>query len=103
MTFLFMSLCPVALLHFTDLKAFPDSSNVRSLYSIFFSTGNRKSSKVLDVFCTLLARFGHTFVEYLLNSSAMRLFFYIALPLTFIDLGNLLELSLLFPAIFSLF
>ena len=88
--------CPAALLYFTDLIFFSNSSKVRSLYSIFFSTGNRKSSNVLDVFYILLARFGPTFVKYLLNSSAMRLFFFIEIPLTFIDLGNLLELIFTF-------
>ena len=100
MTLLSISSCPAALLCFTDLKAFSNSSKVRSLYSIFFCTGNRKSSNVLDVFCILLARFGPTFVKYLLNSSAMRLFFFIDFPLTFIDLGNLLELTLHFPVIY---
>ena len=58
--------------------------------------GNRKSSNVLDVFCILLARFGLTFVKYLLNPSAMRLFFFIDFPLTFVDLGSLLELTFTF-------
>ena len=100
MTWLSISSCPAALLDFTDLKAFSKSSEVRSLYSIFFCTGNRKSSNVLDVFCILLGRFGPTFVKYLSNSSEMRLFLFIYFPLTFIDLGNLLELTLYFPVIY---
>ena len=100
MTWLSISSCPAALLCFTDLKVFSNSSEVRSLYSIFFCTGNRKSSNVLDVFCILLGRFGPTFVKYLSNSSKMRLFFFIDFPLTFIDLGNLLELTLHIPVIY---
>ena len=99
MTLLSISSCLVALLCFTDLKFFSNFSKVRSLHTIFFCTGNRKSSNILDVLCILLARFGPTFVNYLLHSSAMLFFFFIDFPLTFIDLGNLLELILLFPVI----
>ena len=54
------------LVHCCQLQKF-----ARPLYSIFFSTGNRKSWNVLEVFCILLARFGPTLVEYLLNSSVI--------------------------------
>ena len=94
-----ITMSPAALLRFTDLKAFSNSSKVRSLYSIFFPTGNRKSSNVLDLFCILLSRFGPILVKYLLNSSAVWLFVFIDFPLTFIDLGNLLKLSLFLPVI----
>lgn len=47
-----------------------------------------KSSKVLDVLCILLARFESIFVF-------IWLLFFSALALIFIDLGNVLELSLL--------
>ena len=57
MKLLSISSFPTALLHFTYLKAFSNSSKVRSLYFIFFCTGNRKSSNVLDVFCILLKSF----------------------------------------------
>ena len=44
-------------------------------------------------FVFLLVRFGPAFVKYLWNPSVMRLFFFIDFLLTFIDLGNLLELT----------
>ena len=47
MTLLSISSCPAALLCFTDSKAFSKSSKVRSLYSTFFCTENRKSSNVM--------------------------------------------------------
>ena len=72
---------------------------MRHLYSILFYTENRQFSNVLDVFCIFLARFVPTVVYYLLNSSAMRLFIFTNFPLTFIDLGNLLKSTLLFPVI----
>ena len=93
MTLLSISSCLVALLCFTDLNIFSNFSKVRFLCSMFFCTGNRKSSNVLDVFCILLVRFGPAFVKYLWNPSVMRLFFFIDFLLTFIDLGNLLELT----------
>ena len=42
---------------FVHLKAFSNSAKVKSLYSIFFSMENGKSSNVLDVLCILLPRF----------------------------------------------
>ena len=93
MMLLTISSCPAVLLCFTDLKTFSNTSKVSLLHSIFFCTGNRKSSNVLDVFCILMVRFGPAFVKYLWNPSVMRLFFFIDFLLTFIDLGNLLELT----------
>ena len=81
MTLLSISSCPTDLLYFTELKDFSNSSKVKTLYSIFFCTENRKSWNVLDVFCILLARFSPTFVKYWLNFSAMRLFFFYRLSI----------------------
>ena len=95
-----ISSCPADLLRFTDLKAFSNYSKVRSLYSIFFSS-EYKISKCFRCLLYLAEQiWPYTGIKnLLLNSSAMWLLFFIALTLTFIDLGNLLELSLLFPVI----
>ena len=63
MTLLSKSCYPTALLGFSDLNIFSNSSKVCSLY---FSTGHNKSSNVLVVVCILPDRFGSTFAKYLI-------------------------------------
>ena len=57
-----------SLVTFYWLKSFFKFFKSEVFLSIFFSTGNGKSS---NVFCILLARFGLTLVNYLLNSYTM--------------------------------
>ena len=66
-----ISSCRAVLLRFIDLKAFSNSSKVRKLYFMSFSTGNEKNANVLEVFYILLSRFGPILINYLLNSSVM--------------------------------